>query len=98
MRVRGAWNTPGPGAARVSFLGPKLRPPAPDVERERAERPAHGRPGSWLAERVGDLPALQSMRSLPQSSELLRLFEALQGAGSVPRSRLSAPPQPRGSV
>ena len=57
----------GPGAARVSFLGPKLRPPAPDAERESAERPAHGRPGAWLSERVGDLPALQSMRSLPQS-------------------------------
>lgn len=69
MRVRGAWDTPGPGAARVSFLGPKLRPPAPDVERESAERPAHGRPGAWLAERAGDLPAL--LQSYSMEMELM---------------------------
>lgn len=55
--VRGAWDTPGPGAARVSFLGPKLRPPALDVEwKKRRETRARG---SWRlpAERWAWRPA-----------------------------------------
>ena len=73
-----------PELPRVSFLGPKPGPPAPDVERESAERPVRAlTPRSQRA--PGAVPAPQTMSSLGRSCELLGDIKALS---VEPRTRL----------